>query len=187
MNSFEVYVNWLALKAHFTQDNYDYFKYNGKVKASVDAFTARRDRLFFEKISKHKEPHRLMLANLIFNPKVFVNFIAYDIKAQEIYIEWEKKQQSLTHIVSQECSLVDRTYFQTNNGHPQLLKSFLKEEISKETFAVLVCLTGCDKIWLKKFPYDSVIEESCTFARKYHSFLQYDVKNMMSKIKEKMG
>jgi hypothetical protein len=35
MTPFEVYKKYLALKNHFTKDSYDYFKYGGKVSASV--------------------------------------------------------------------------------------------------------------------------------------------------------
>ena len=48
MTGFEVYKMYLALKNHFTRDNYDYQKYNGKVSASEKAFEQRRDRFFFK-------------------------------------------------------------------------------------------------------------------------------------------
>ena len=33
MTGFEVYKMYLALKQHFTKQDYDYFKYRGKVRA----------------------------------------------------------------------------------------------------------------------------------------------------------
>ena len=54
MTGFEVYKMYLALKQHFTKDNYDYQKYNGKVSASEKSFEERRDRFFFKKLAtKH--------------------------------------------------------------------------------------------------------------------------------------
>ena len=34
MSSFDCYVIYLAIKAHFSRKTYDYFKYNGHIKAS---------------------------------------------------------------------------------------------------------------------------------------------------------
>ena len=47
-DAFEVYICYLAMKRHFTS-SYDYFKYNGKVNARVDAFENRKDKFFFFK------------------------------------------------------------------------------------------------------------------------------------------
>ena len=38
MTGFEVYKTYLALKQHFTKQEYDYFKYNGKVRANENSF-----------------------------------------------------------------------------------------------------------------------------------------------------
>ena len=46
---FDAYKTYLALKRHFTSD-YDYFKYNGKVRAGVESFLKRNDKFFFRKL-----------------------------------------------------------------------------------------------------------------------------------------
>ena len=48
---YEIYIKYLALQKHFSTD-YDYFKFNGRVKASVDAYQKRNDMFAFEKLSK---------------------------------------------------------------------------------------------------------------------------------------
>ena len=50
-DGYEVYIMYLALQRHFST-NYDYFLYNGKVKASKDAYSARNDIFSFEKLTK---------------------------------------------------------------------------------------------------------------------------------------
>ena len=47
MTGFECYKTYLALKHHFTNQSYDYFKYNGKTKANEQTFKTRKDRYFF--------------------------------------------------------------------------------------------------------------------------------------------
>ena len=50
----ETYKTYISLKNHFTQPKYDYTKYGGKVKASEKAFYKRKDRFWFEKLSRQK-------------------------------------------------------------------------------------------------------------------------------------
>ena len=52
MTEFEAYIQFLALKLHFTSDHYDYFKYNGKHNASVASFEKRTDKRFFKRLAK---------------------------------------------------------------------------------------------------------------------------------------
>ena len=57
MTPFEVYCEYVSLKNHFTKLDYDYIKYNGKMRLKPTSFQKRKDKLFFEKISKHSDPH----------------------------------------------------------------------------------------------------------------------------------
>jgi len=50
-SGYEAYILYLALQKHFSSD-YDFFKYNGKVKASVQAYEGRQDIFAFEKLVK---------------------------------------------------------------------------------------------------------------------------------------
>ena len=64
---YDAYVKYLALKSHFSQKNYDYIKYNGKVKAWRTTFETRKDKYFFYKLSKMKDPVEFLIANFIDN------------------------------------------------------------------------------------------------------------------------
>ena len=54
MMPFDCYKIYLALKNHFTRDSYDYHKYNGRTRATVEAFYKRKDRFWFEKMCRKK-------------------------------------------------------------------------------------------------------------------------------------
>ena len=43
MTPYQVYTKYIALKNHFTQKNYDYFTYGGKVRAKETSFEVRKD------------------------------------------------------------------------------------------------------------------------------------------------
>ena len=45
MEAYEAYKIYHALKLHFNSD-YDYTKYNGKAKVTVDSYLKRKDRTF---------------------------------------------------------------------------------------------------------------------------------------------
>ena len=59
MTPFDVYKTYLAFKNHFTKENYDYFKYCGKSRASLDSFHKRKDRYFFERTSRQKNDEEI--------------------------------------------------------------------------------------------------------------------------------
>ena len=95
MTPYEVYIDYLALKKHFTTEHYDYHKYNGKVNASKDSFEKRKDKFFFEKISRHRDPHGLMLANFLKLDDIWVKNLTGD-EATERYNQWLGKLQSIS-------------------------------------------------------------------------------------------
>ena len=57
---FECYKTYVAMKQHFTKDKYDYFKYGGKSRASATSFKGRKDRYFFERMSRKKSDEQIV-------------------------------------------------------------------------------------------------------------------------------
>ena len=49
---FEVYQKYLSLKQHVNKKDYDFFKFNGRVRAKESSFEKRRDRHHFIRLSK---------------------------------------------------------------------------------------------------------------------------------------
>tara|TARA_S200002703_G_scaffold23942_1_gene20822 strand:+ start:1555 stop:2142 length:588 start_codon:yes stop_codon:yes gene_type:complete len=73
-DGYEVYIMYLALQRHFST-NYDYFQYNGKVKASKDAYSARNDIFSFEKLTKiirREDREDFFVAHFLENPKEWI-------------------------------------------------------------------------------------------------------------------
>lgn len=71
---YQTYCLYLALQRHFSTD-YDYFKYNGKVNVSTDAYQKRNDLFAFEKLSKivpKKDHVDFFVAHFIENPKEWI-------------------------------------------------------------------------------------------------------------------
>lgn len=186
MTPYEAYRDYLALRNHFNNASYDYFKYNGKASGSVDSFNKRKDKFFFEKLAKHRDPHGLMVANFVYNPKTWVKDIAYSEMAAKTYDSWLKRLQSLTYIVTDDCSRLDPDFdsnFLVEDGeHPSLLRSYLGGQITLETLVVLTDMVGCMDYWSKKMAGDPIWEETMIKINKYRPFVKYDSAKLKQKI-----
>ena len=181
MTPFETYKEYLALKNHFTKPEYDYKKYNGKLKVNADSFQKRKDKYFFEKIARHPDLHNFLLANLSKNPKYWIRELA-GTDAENTYKEWVKRQQSLTYMFKQELSKLDSDFNSNfickNNKHPILLKLYLAKDISLETLCLLLEFSGAMKHWNEKMEYDIVWDETRIKIEKYTPFIKADKKKL---------
>jgi hypothetical protein len=188
MTPYEVYIDYLALKRHFTTDSYDYHKYNGKVKAKKESFEKRKDKFFFEKISRHRDPHGLMLANFLKSDDIWVKNLTGD-EASEQYNKWLGKLQSISRSVENELSVLDDDFdsnFKVLDGkHPNLLKLYLADKLSIETFIIVYDLVGCESYWNNKLKNDFIWDEVKKKIKKVRPFLVYDKTKIKNIIVEK--
>lgn len=189
---FEVYKSYLSLKRHFVDDKYDYHKFCGKLKCSIKSFYGRRDRMWFEKISRQKTDEEVVdffVANFVSCPDPETLWIGEMIKeGEERYQNWQKKIQSLSYIFKEESqSLFEENKFEDvfkcSKGHPLLLKKFLSGKISLETVVIY------DRIFLFGNKFDKKLQDPVwqTVSRrikKYNPFLNIDVFRFRRILKE---
>lgn len=179
MSAFECYKEYLALKNHFSKPDYDYFKYNGKVRVNPESFNLRKDKIFFQKLAKHPDVHSFLVANLSLNEKAWIRELAYSEQAENTYKNWLKKQQSLTYLVKNELNRLS-TNFDDNfkidkkSPHPLLLRRYLGNQISLETLCILLDLSGAKRYWDKKMEYDLIYQDVKNKIEKYTPFIKYD-------------
>lgn len=192
MMPYDAYKEYLALKNHFTKDSYDYHKYCGKSRASVQSFYKRKDRMWFEKVSRQKSDQEVVdffVANFVSCPDPETLWIGEMIKeGEERYRNWQKKIQSLSYLFKEETQQLFESYkfeevFNCSKGHPPLLKNFLSGKISIETLVIY------DRIFLfgNKFDKklkDPVWETVSRRIKKYNPFLNIDVFRYREILKE---
>ena len=68
MSPFDCYQTYLSLKNHFTKERYDFFQYGGRTRASMSAFNKRKDKYWFEKMSRQRADDEIrdyFIANFI--------------------------------------------------------------------------------------------------------------------------
>ena len=195
MTPFEVYTCYLSLKNHFTKENYDYFKFNGKTRASITAFNKRKDRYFFERTSRKKtdeEVKAYFLANFVEcdDPQgLWIGNIIQE--GEDRYQNWLKKSQSLTYVFKEEIEKFFTkenftTLFETNTtGHPDVLKLHLSKEISLETMVILDLILEYVKNFDKKLQ-DPIWEFYSKRIRKYKPFINIDVSKCKAILKNQV-
>ena len=88
---YDSYQLYLGIKLHFYSEDYDFVKYNGKVKADINSFLKRKDKFQFGKLFKnHKEELKdFFIANLSVKDQWAGDLLNED--AIRVYKDWKKK------------------------------------------------------------------------------------------------
>ena len=192
MTPFDVYKSYLAFKNHFIKKNYNYFKYCGKSRASIDSFYKRKDRFFFERMSRQKNDEEIkayFVANFSesFDPsQLWIGEIIRN--GEDIYNNWLKKSQSLSYMFKEQSEELFSEYklndlFDCSKGHPPILKKFLSGKIILETLVIydMIFLFVND---LDNKLIDPVWETVSLKIKKYQPFLNINVDKYKQIIKE---
>jgi len=185
MTPFQCYKTYLALKNHFSKSNYDYFKYAGKSRASVASFEKRKDKYWFERISRQKNDNEIkefFVANLVEaddSSSVWIGNVIRD--GDTCYKEWQKRQQSLKYLFTQESEQILsesnlNEVLDASRQHPIILKKFLSGKISIETLVIWDKIFLFRNIFDKKL-LDPVWELVSLKIQKYSPFLNIDVED----------
>ena len=192
MMPFDAYKCYLAMKNHFTKDNYDYQKYRGKVRATNQAFYKRKDRFWFEKFARQKtaqEVEEFFVANFTSCSDPESLWIGEMIKEGEgRYQDWQKKVQSLSYVFKQEVedlftdNKVDEV-FDCSKGHPPILRKYLGGNISLESLVICDSIFGYGKNFDKDLN-DPVWETVSRRVKKYKPFLNINVQRYKKILKE---
>ena len=102
-NGYQAYQIYQSLKLHFTTD-YDAVKYNYKTSVKQSSFERRRDRYFFEKLSRRFKREDLIhyfTANLIENQKVWIGDMS-----DEIYSAYVARYDKLTYMFDEDVKFL---------------------------------------------------------------------------------
>jgi len=189
---FDSYKTYLSLKNHFTKDSYDYFKYCGKSRATLQSFYKRKDRMWFEKVSRQKTDQEVVdffVANFVSCNDPETLWIGEMIKeGEDRYQKWQKKIQSLSYLFKEESqSLFEENKFQEvfscSKGHPPLLKRFLTGKVSLETLVIYDKIFSYSNNFDKKLK-DPVWETVSRRIKKYNPFLNIDIFRFRKILKE---
>ena len=197
MQGLDVYRCYLAMKQHFTNPKFDFFQYDGKVKASEKKYQERTDFYFFETMARKlsdKEIKEYLLASFIAadDPsKVWIG----DIKrsGKDHWLGWQKQRQSELYTFEQDlCRLAQhlaesqRSFnhlFKVSSGHPPALRAYAAGKINLHTLIILDMVLGFIKEWDAKLR-DPLWEMISFKIKKYKPFLSISKDKYITLIKE---
>jgi len=183
MTGYEAFSLYTSLKLHFNSDSYDYFRYNGKVNTSIDAFENRKDKWHFYKLSRRfaneEQGRDFIVANLVHDPNVWVG----NLLVEESNIQYRKRQkviQSLSYTFTNEiASLVSHKnpndlFMIHDEEYPELLQKLLHDEISIETVCILNKILNFISSWDKKINVTIHYPNVSRKIKKYTPFIQFE-------------
>ena len=189
----DAYRQYLSLKNHFTKEKYDYHKYCGKSRATVQSFYKRKDRFWFEKLARNKDDKEVVdffVSNFITCTDPGKLWIGEMIReGEDRYTEWKKRNQSLSYVFKEEIESIfadnnfDSMFAMDGSRHPQILKEYLRNNISIETMVILDNILGFRNEFDKKLQ-DPVWQTVSMRIKKYSPFLHIDVFQYKKVLKE---
>lgn len=135
LRAFEVYEMYLALNAHFTRDEYDYFFYCGKVRIKEENFRGNKYYFTYQRLARIPDTFNFILANFIYGEVKYVKQLL-DPKAKEHYLEYIRDKESLMYRFKEDLNKINLlTDFKGND--PVILNKFWNNEISPLTMTIL--------------------------------------------------
>jgi len=184
MTGYEAFGLYQALKLHFSQESYDFFKYNGKSNVSVTAFENRRDKYHFYKLSRKysnkEELTDFIVANMLVSDKSWVGDLLSE-DADVRYRTRKKTLQSLSYVFENDCRTIfeglndPNSVIKTDGDYPVLLTKALRGEVSIETLCILNSILNFFPMWNKKITDTIRWPDFRRKCEKYASFLPQDV------------
>jgi len=190
---FDVYKSYLGLKNHFTKKKYDYHKYCGKSRATVQSFYKRRDRFFFEKLSRQKDDEEVIeffVSNFVSCSDPQTLWIGEIVRnGEKNYTEWKKRVQAMSYHFKSEVENLfsgkdfDSMFRVEKSQHPAIIKEHLQGNVSLETLIILEMILGFKSNFDKRLS-DPVWEFLSMRIDKYKTFIHIDVFKYKKILKE---
>ena len=186
-DGFDVFKTYLAIKLHFTTDNYDYFDYGGKVNCKLDTFTKRNDRYFFHKLSKQYDKYNIVdffVANFLDNDKKWVgNLLEKDCKT--IYLNYRRYSDSVNYHFRGDCTNINTDFVghslsfddglsDVRGQHPRLLKLLLSKKVNFQTMVILNYHLNFIKQWDKQITEKFVWPNLSKRLKKHRKFIKFN-------------
>ena len=186
MDGFKAYKYYMAVKLHFTKDDFDVFKNRGNIKGTREAFNARNDRYGFEKLARKFPVDRDLIQFFASNFAYGNDAVVYaSEEAETILLEWNKRKQSITKIFADDCNKIlmdayknklkeDDIFNLTNKTYSSILKLYLGKQISLETVRIIDDLQPVIQSWKQNSSMLLLWENEIRRIEKSKGFVKYD-------------
>lgn len=186
MDGFKAYKYYIAIKLHFTKDNFDVFKNRGNVKGTREAFNARNDRYMFERLARKYPVDKDLIQYYVANFAYGNDAAIYSSEEAETnLLEWNRRKQSITKIFADDCNKIlmdackskykeESIFNLTNKGYSSILKLFLGNQISLESLRIIDDLHPVIDSWKENSSMVLLWENEIRRIEKSKGFVKYD-------------
>lgn len=125
-----------------------------------------------------KDPVEFLIANFIDNDDFYVGDIRDD-KANEVYMEYKKRQQALSYTFKSDLSKMKEDFNDNivvpKNEHPYLLRLYMRKDICIETLTLINRCVNIFNYWDKELEGDIMWPTIKMKAEKFSPFLNVDI------------
>jgi hypothetical protein len=185
MTGFKAFRYYLALKLHFNNDKYNVFENKGNIKYSYENFNSRNDRHIFEKLARKFDTDKDLIQFLVANFAYGHDNMIFAIEeANEYYLEWQKRKQSITRIFKDDLNTIelesqknalslDQIINFTLNEYPSIIKLYLGKKISIESVSMLNDLLDFIPKWKQNQSGMLILESDIRRIEKLKGFVKY--------------
>jgi hypothetical protein len=185
MTGYEAFSLYESIKLHFTKDNYDFFKYNGKSNISITTFENRKDKYHFYKLSrkfnKKEDLIPFLVANFVERETLWVG----DLLIEDAEVNFQRRQKVLQSLSYQFTNDIEKLFDGISDpnevirvvdgDYPILLRHTLQKITQIETLCVLNLILNFLPMWDKKIADTIRWPDFRRKVIKYAAFLPKDV------------
>lgn len=196
MDGYTAYQLYQALKLHFSSPTYDYFKYHGHIKGTVEHFERRNDRYFFHKLARQYPDQQDLIfffASNFFRRKVnWVRELMTE-EGKSTYMEAKRIKECWGYSLTQDIEKILENYpdFKsalkvTEGEYPPLLVGMNQGDIQAETVIALNLVIGFLPVWSKKISDTILFPATKMKLDRYAPFLTINPKSVLNILKTKI-
>lgn len=195
MTGFKAFRYYIALKLHFTKEKFNVFENKGHIKGSYAAFDARNDKYLFEKLARKFPKDQDIIQFIVANLSIGNDNIIYGMEeAEENYIQWIKRKQSITHTFLNDINTIqleseknnynlDQIINCTLNQFPYIIKLYLGKLICMESIVILNDFIPMIAKW-KQAPSLILLENDILRIEKLKGFVKYNRDKIEKQVNE---
>jgi len=195
MTGFKAFRYYIALKLHFTKEKFNVFENKGHIKGSYAAFDARNDKYLFEKLARKFPKDQDIIQFIVANLSIGNDNIIYGMEeAEENYIQWIKRKQSITHTFLNDINTIqleseknnynlDQIINCTLNQFPYIIKLYLGKLICMESIVILNDFIPMIAKW-KQEPSLILLENDILRIEKLKGFVKYNRDKIEKQVNE---
>ena len=190
MTGFKAFRYYLALKLHFNNDKFNVFQNKGNIKYSYETFNLRNDRYIFDKLARKFDTDQELIQFLVANFAYGHDNMIFAIEeANEYYLEWQKRKQSITRIFKDDLNTIelesqknalslDQIINFTLNEYPCIIRLYLGKKISIESVSILNDMLAFMPKWKQNKSAMLILESDIRKIEKVKGFVKYDAEKI---------